>query len=122
MRTTLTIDDDVAEALQREQRRSHDSFKDVVNRALRAGLSLGAEPAQRLPPFKVEAKACGFRPGVDPERATLDRPTRAPVDDAPALRHAPARLQPGEHLLIGADLVDELQADDFLSGEVRRSP
>lgn len=90
MRTTLTIDDDVAEALQREQRRSQGSFKDVVNRALRAGLSLGAEPAQRLPPFEVEAKACGFRPGVDPERLN--------------------------------QLVDELQADDFLSGEVRRSP
>lgn len=68
MRTTLTLDDDVAAALEKEQRRTHASFKDVVNRALRAGLSLGAAPTKRTPRFVVEAKRCGFRPGVDTER------------------------------------------------------
>jgi hypothetical protein len=65
MRTTLSLDPDVAKALEAEQHRTRGSFKEVVNRALRAGLSLGAKPVVPLPPFEVKAKECGFRPGVD---------------------------------------------------------
>ncbi len=39
MRTTLTIDDDVAAALERERRQTHESLKQTVNRVLRAGLA-----------------------------------------------------------------------------------
>lgn len=39
MRTTLSLDDDVAVDLQRLQRSSGDSWKGVVNRALRAGVA-----------------------------------------------------------------------------------
>jgi Arc/MetJ family transcription regulator len=38
MRTTLTLDDDVAVRLQAEQRRRGASFRDTVNALLRAGL------------------------------------------------------------------------------------
>ena len=39
MRTTLTLDDDVAATLKRETRRSGRSFRDVVNDTLRHGMS-----------------------------------------------------------------------------------
>ena len=42
MRTTLTVDDDVVTALKRSMRESGRSFKDVVNEALRRGLSPAA--------------------------------------------------------------------------------
>lgn len=65
MRTTLTLDDDVARRLQEKARHSGTSFKEVVNETLRQGLSRGEKPASPLPKFKVKAKARGFRSGVD---------------------------------------------------------
>lgn len=44
MRTTLTIDDDVAVLVEQEVRRSGDSFKGTVNRLLRVGLTATAKP------------------------------------------------------------------------------
>lgn len=38
MRTTLTIDDDVAVLLKRTQKRKNLRFKDLINQALREGL------------------------------------------------------------------------------------
>jgi hypothetical protein len=67
MRTTLTLDSDVARRLQQEIRRSGKGMKAVVNEALRAGLGLAGE-RERLPPFEVEPHAFGFRPGVDLDR------------------------------------------------------
>jgi len=64
MRTTLTLDDDIAKTLQENARRSGESFKKVVNETLRRGLR-GEKPASPLPRFVVKAKACGFRRGVD---------------------------------------------------------
>jgi hypothetical protein len=58
MRTTLTIDDDLARELQATATRSGKSFKDVVNDALRMGLG---SPK----PFRVHPKACGFRVAID---------------------------------------------------------
>lgn len=52
MRTTLTIDDDVAALLKQAMRKSGEPFKQVVNRAIRLGLT---EPKQRAgKPFKVK--------------------------------------------------------------------
>jgi plasmid stability protein len=65
MRTTLTLDDDLARRLREKARRSGASFKEVVNAALRKGLLGGEKPSPRLPRFEVEPKACGFRSGVD---------------------------------------------------------
>jgi Ribbon-helix-helix protein, copG family. len=64
MRTTLTLDEDVARELQELSRRSGESFKEVVNDVLRRGLH-GEKPAAQLPRFEVMPKACGFRTGVD---------------------------------------------------------
>jgi len=48
MRTTLTLDDDVAAAIERLRRARDASLKDIVNDALRKGLSdLTTRPKQR---------------------------------------------------------------------------
>jgi len=52
MRTTLSLDDDVAQLLSKEARRSGDSFKKVVNRFLRAGLMASKRPTRK--PFVVK--------------------------------------------------------------------
>ena len=65
MRTTLTLDDDLEKQLREEARRSGRSFKDVVNDAIRRGLAAGAAPMPRAKRFRVDAKACGFQPGID---------------------------------------------------------
>lgn len=53
VRTTLTIDEDVAVLLQREVRRTGDPFKVTVNRLLRRGLEREAMPPAPKP-FKVK--------------------------------------------------------------------
>jgi len=68
MRSTITLDDDVAKALREQARRTGQSFKAVVNATLRRGLMRGDRPAPRLPRFTVRPKACGFCAGVDPLR------------------------------------------------------
>lgn len=51
MRTTLTLDDDVAALLNKEVRKSGEPFKQVVNRYLRLGLTASKQPPK---PFKVK--------------------------------------------------------------------
>jgi hypothetical protein len=63
VRTTLTIDEDVAAKLAAEARRSGRPFRAVVNEALRSGLELAAP--RGLAPFTVEATDLGVRPGID---------------------------------------------------------
>ncbi len=46
MRKTLTIDDDVAALLEKENRRAGEPMKQTVNRALRFGLAYAAKPAK----------------------------------------------------------------------------
>lgn len=67
MRTTLTIDPDVAERIQREVRRSGKALKAVINDALRIGLALTEKPAAP-PHFEVQPHAFRFKPGVDLDR------------------------------------------------------
>ena len=55
MRTTLTLDDDVAAKLVADARRTGQSFKDVVNRCLRIGLNV-KRPALARRPFRVRAR------------------------------------------------------------------
>jgi hypothetical protein len=64
MRTTLTLDDDVAAKLKAETKRSGKSFKDVVNEYLRLGLF--AKKTERPgEPFRVEARDLGrLHPGL----------------------------------------------------------
>jgi len=67
MRTTLTLEPDVARRLELEMKRSGDGMKTVVNRALRVGLSMTDKPVEP-PPFRVTPHAFGFRPGTDLDR------------------------------------------------------
>ena len=62
-RTTLTLEDDVAERLLEETRRTGRSFKAVVNATLRAGLD--RRTTSDRPPFEVRARPMNARPGVD---------------------------------------------------------
>ena len=64
MRTTLTIDDDLAGLLKRRARRLGLPFKELVNRTLRAGLGEQAKPRRHATP-KIISHAFGFRPGID---------------------------------------------------------
>jgi hypothetical protein len=65
MRTTLTLDDDVAAKLQAESRRTGRSFREVVNEAIRHGL-VSKSPATSRRPFKVVARDLGAtRPGLN---------------------------------------------------------
>jgi hypothetical protein len=52
VRTTLTLDDDVASLLTKEVRKSGEPFKQVVNRYLRLGLTAAKQPARK--PFVVK--------------------------------------------------------------------
>jgi len=63
MRTTLTLDDDVAAGLRREVRRSGRAFRAVVNESLRAGLA--ARARREREPFKIEPTDMGLRSGLD---------------------------------------------------------
>lgn len=67
MRTTLTLDPEVAQRLRQEVRRTGKAFKAVVNQALRRGLGIEPKPV-RAPRFRVEAHPLGARPGVDLDR------------------------------------------------------
>jgi hypothetical protein len=62
VRTTLSIDDDIAVLLEKEVRRSGKPFKVVVNNLLSLGLAQlrQPQPARR---FKVKARPLGLPPG-----------------------------------------------------------
>ena len=67
VRTTLTLDRDVADALAKEMRRTRKGLKAVVNDALRRALRLGGK-VPRAPRFAVRPHAFGVRPGIDLDR------------------------------------------------------
>jgi hypothetical protein len=63
MRTTLSLDDDVARLLDKESRRSGASFKEVVNHFLRLGLVAAKQPARK--PFVVAPRKLGLPSGLN---------------------------------------------------------
>ncbi|HWW95821.1 MAG TPA: DUF2191 domain-containing protein [Vicinamibacteria bacterium] len=64
MRTTLTLDEDVASKLKSEARRSGRSFRELVNSTLRRGLASRRE-TKPSEPFRVVARDLGeLRQGV----------------------------------------------------------
>ncbi|HJR53318.1 MAG TPA: CopG family transcriptional regulator [Gemmatimonadota bacterium] len=64
MRTTLTLDDDIAARLRAEARSSGRSFREVVNDAIRQGLA-GRRVAEAAAPFRVTPRDLGnLRPGL----------------------------------------------------------
>lgn len=72
MRTTVTLDPDVAAKLKQASRERGLSFKEVLNASVRRGLR-GAEATPR--PYRVRARRLGAKPGVDLAQAlrTADR-------------------------------------------------
>lgn len=54
MRTTLTIDDDVAIELERLRRSRQASFKDLINEALRRGLRDMSGPPKKRKRFRTQ--------------------------------------------------------------------
>jgi hypothetical protein len=65
VRTTLTLDDDVARRLKAEMRRSGKPFRTVVNEYLRSALSSRPRGPVGEPPFVVRARDLGaLRPGL----------------------------------------------------------
>jgi hypothetical protein len=64
MRTTLTLDDDIAAKLKAESRKTGRPFKQVVNETLREGF-FARKTRKELPPFKVRARPLGLRPGLN---------------------------------------------------------
>ena len=65
MRTTVTLDKDVERLLKDAMHRSRQSFKETLNRALRA--ALGGVPTQsHRPAFVLTARPLGLRAGIDP--------------------------------------------------------
>jgi hypothetical protein len=59
MRTTLTLDDDVAALLTRVQETRKVSFKRLVNEALRQGLQQMTQPNTRRPPYRTPSVSVG---------------------------------------------------------------
>ena len=64
MRTTLTLDDDLAGLLKQRARQLGVSFKEAVNSTIRAGLGDTAS-ARGCPTPKTIPHSFGFKPGVD---------------------------------------------------------
>lgn len=64
MRTTLTLDPDVARLLKEEAHRQGKPFKHVVNEAIRRGLA-PAPGVESPTPFRVQPHHTTLRPGID---------------------------------------------------------
>ena len=64
MRTTLTLDDDIAAKLKAESRRAGRPFKEIVNETLRSGLTTRRVLSPRQT-FTIAARDLGdLRPGL----------------------------------------------------------
>ena len=67
MRSTLTIDDDLAESIERLRQAENLSFREAINRLLRAGLRLEKTPPAARP-YQGRTFRMGLQPGIDPNR------------------------------------------------------
>lgn len=65
MRTTLTIDDDLADRIQELRRRHGHSLKQVINDLLREGLH-SRQSRPRAKKYRTRVYKLGMRPGFDP--------------------------------------------------------
>jgi hypothetical protein len=69
MRTTLTLDDQIAKSLQEKAYQTRQSFKDVVNEALAIGLSVMDRPSEPVA-YRVSPASMGApRPDINLEKA-----------------------------------------------------
>jgi Ribbon-helix-helix protein, copG family len=80
MRTTVTLDQDVAAKLREVARERGTSFKATINDAIRQGLGNGASTAQ---PYRMPTAPLGVRPGVNLDKALA---LAGELEDAEILR------------------------------------
>jgi Arc/MetJ family transcription regulator len=66
MRTTVSLDEDLAARLRQMAKERDISFKEALNTTLRAGLG---SQGGRARPYRVRPRRMGLRPGVDLDRA-----------------------------------------------------
>jgi hypothetical protein len=66
MRTTVTLDPDVAAKLKETARDSGISFKEALNTTVRRGFERSKE---KVPPYRVRTQDLGVRPGVNLDKA-----------------------------------------------------
>jgi hypothetical protein len=59
MRTTLTLDDDVAAAIELRRQKLHHSLKQEVNDLIRAGLTHVEQDRREIPRFRVKPLPVG---------------------------------------------------------------
>jgi hypothetical protein len=80
MRTTVTLDPDVAAKLKQASRERGVSFKEVLNTSVRRGLDDAGATSE---PYRLPTRKLGVRPGVD-----LDKALRlaGELEDAEAMR------------------------------------
>ena len=64
MRTTLTLDDDLAGLLKQRARELGIPFREAVNRTIRAGIG-ETTATRRHPAPKTISHSFGFKPGID---------------------------------------------------------
>jgi len=76
MRTTVTLDPDVAARLKAAARERGVPFKVALNDAVRSGLDAASTPTR---PYRVPTRPLGLRSGVD-----LDHALRLAADDEDA--------------------------------------
>jgi hypothetical protein len=78
MRTTLSLDDDVAALLEQVRKATDATFKDVVNAALREGLARLSSPAESQP-FQTQPVDLGncYCPNLDNVWEVLDEAERS---------------------------------------------
>ena len=74
MRTTVTLDEDVAQRVKQLGRERDIPFKEALNTTLRAGLA-DESPASK--PYTMPTQSLGLRPGVNLDKAL----ERAEVDE-----------------------------------------
>ncbi|MGE4182468.1 MAG: antitoxin [Limisphaerales bacterium] len=68
MRTTLTLEADVARELKAEVRRRRITIKEAVNSALRAGLGLNRARGPQAAFVVKSHQGGGWLPGIDPRK------------------------------------------------------
>jgi hypothetical protein len=81
MRTTITLDPDIAQRLRALARERDISFKDAVNGVLRLGLSTDATGSRK--PYRLGSRRMGLRRGVDLVHALR---TAAELEDEETVR------------------------------------
>lgn len=64
MRTTLTLEADLAKKLKELAHRRGQSFKQTLNEVVRRGLA--SKTSRDASPYTVTPHRGGFRPGIDP--------------------------------------------------------